>query len=337
MEKIFRLYNRLQSSFFDLIEGNLEPQQTKGLGLLLSESDLALNLFFELLSEKANICVDLKKINQIFVNCELISSGESKFRADIILRLYADNKPYKAFLIEAKSVNKNTSATNAYKQIENYQDKNAFIELKDFADNDVCLITLTKIPSYNSDRQSVSITWSDIIEKFHRHRKEDKLLNSYYNFLTNIKNAMKFFEKEIYSIPAGNTYELIKKSLIYECPADYKSFQKPLFFAPRKGLGGEMDSLYTIEELIILNFQKDYDVFLQDSHYSETTRNKVKRYVDLIGWNTDNFPTDDKMVFVLSDKIIKLPIPYPRPEKNNSFRAYYDLADFFDEEKRCKL
>jgi len=328
MEKEFRLYNRFQCNFFHLVSGDLEPQQTKGLGLLLSKSDLALKLFFNLLPD--NEKVDLKRINKIIVNCELKAEG---YRADIILRLYSDNKPIKAYLIEAKSISKGANEEAAESQIEKY--KESFGVLHEFSNN-ICIITLTKYKSFENNKNSVSITWNDIINAFHKsvNDKKDDLLTDYFNYITNINNSMKFYEKEVLSIPAGNSHNLVKNSFVYERPANYSSFQKPLFLAFRKSGGGEMECLYSIDEIIVLNFAKQYNEFI-NSKNDENVINKLKKYVELANWET--FPEDDKQVFILSDKVINFPEPYPRPEKNQAFTAYYELADMFDVDKKLKL
>ena len=212
--------------------------------------------------------------------------------------------------------------------------------MREFGDN-VCLITLTKYKYFSTDNKSVSITWNEIINVFQNHAKNKKddslenvLLTDYFNFLTNIKNSMKFYEKEVFSVPAGGSHHLVKASHVYERPADYKSFQKPLYLAFRKRGGGEMECLYSIDEIIKLNFARDYDDFLK-SEYSKDIKTKVKKYVELIKW--EKFPEDDKQVFVLSDKVIKFQEPFPRPEKNQAFTAYYDLADMFDADKETGI
>ena len=44
-------------------------------------------------------------------------------------------------------------------------------------------------------------------------------------------------------------------------------------------------------------------------------------------WNS--LPNDDKQVFILSKKTIELPHK-PKPKRNNSYRAYYELADLIN-------
>ena len=120
MKTTFRLYNRLHASIFDLIDGNGETQQTKGLALVLSKCEEVLKAFFKLraIKDKAGE-IEWAIIDETLINAELISTTGKQFRADIVIRLYARGKPYKMIMIEAKSLNKNTSVEAASAQIEN--------------------------------------------------------------------------------------------------------------------------------------------------------------------------------------------------------------------------
>ncbi len=69
MRNSFRLYISMNSSYFDLISGDKETQQTKGLGLLLSKSQTALKAFLDINSIKSKIGeIDLKSISRVIVN-----------------------------------------------------------------------------------------------------------------------------------------------------------------------------------------------------------------------------------------------------------------------------
>ncbi|QZE14960.1 hypothetical protein K4L44_03795 [Halosquirtibacter laminarini] len=167
MRNSFRLYSSMHSSYFDLISGDKETQQTKGLGLLLSKSDTALKAFLDIHSIKSKVGeIDLKSLSRVIVNCELISNSTNKYRADIVLRFYKEGQPFKAILIEAKSINKRISVYEANKQIENYIENEVFEELDIFGNN--CFgVTLIKLPSYNKHPSLISITWEDIISAFY--------------------------------------------------------------------------------------------------------------------------------------------------------------------------
>lgn len=338
MKNIFRLNSFMNSSYFDLITGDKETKQTKGLGLLLSKSEIALKAFLDIPAIKSKVGeIDIKDLSRLIVNCELTSNKDNKFRADIVLRFYKDGQPFKALLIEAKSINKGTSVSATNAQIENYIENKAFEELKVFGDNSFG-ITLTKLPSYITHNSLVSITWEDIIKAFYKVLpKQDNLLNDYFNFLTNINGTMKFYEKEVLSIPTRKASEdLLNDLLIYECPNEgrYLIKHKPLYITFRKSGGGEMDKLFKVEKVIILNFHEDYETFLKDESYIIDYRNRVKGYVDYL---IDNklwieLPHDDKQVFILSENVIELKNS-PKPKNgNNSFRAYYELADILSKD-----
>jgi hypothetical protein len=340
MKRTFRLYNNINSSFFDLIQGDKETQQTKGLGLLLAKSEIALKCFFEIEKIKAKIGkIDFSSIDQVIVNVELVSKTTTKFRADIVIRFYHLNKPISAVIIEAKSANKNISAKSATNQLNNYISENAFEELKEFESDKIFGLTLTKYSSYLEQNNFVSITWSDIISKFFYSKYEsDTLLADYFNFLTNIKGTMNFYEREVFSIPTADwSSEAINKYGIYECPnsGSHVIKQKPLFLTFRKSGGGEMEKLYKVEDIIILNFSEEYKAFMEDESYSEATKEKVKGYVEFMQiekWK-HGLPADEKQVFILSERTIDL-LHKPKPPRNNSFRAYYRLSDLLDTQKK---
>ncbi|WP_320018667.1 hypothetical protein [Labilibaculum manganireducens] len=338
MKRTFRLYSSIKSSYFDLISGDKETQQTKGLGLLLSKSETALKAFLEIKYIKSKIGeIDLNQIDRLLVNCELISSTENKYRADIVLRFYIDGKPFKVLLIEAKSINKGTSVHQTNQQIENYISTKAFVELEEFK-KECYGITLTKLPSFTNHENLISITWSDIIQALYQVKpNKETLLDDYFNFLTNINGTMKFYEKEVFSIPTKDwSRQAIDNLKIYECPNRdrYIIKHKPLYMTFRKNGGGVMEKLYKVEDIIILNFNTDFDTFLKDENYDISYRNRVQGYANHLLENNiwSELPNDEKQVFILSENTIELR-NRPRPMNgNNSFRAYYELADILNNE-----
>lgn len=335
MKNIFRLYNRANSSYFDLIEGNTETKQTKGLGLLFSKSSLAFNAFLNLLKKRDNdvFIPEMKNIDKIIVDCEL-KSLDNESRIDILIRLYTNKEPIIGYVIEAKSAKVSTSADVASFQLKRYIEDKKFPELMNFQDK-LCGVTLTKYAKYTHNQNFISITWMDIIEIFKeilsskKYDGSDQLLNDYFKFITNINEGMKFYEKEVLSIPARDgSLKAISVCRVYECPNEgrYEIQQQPLFLAFRRSGGGEMTELYKIDDIIILDFKEDYDVFMSDSRYSEEMKNRINKYIEIIG-----VPQGEKQVFFLSKTTIPLSNK-PKPQRNNSFRAYYELADLFNKE-----
>jgi hypothetical protein len=340
MKKIFRLHNNISSSFFNLINGDNEVKQTKGLALLFSKSELALKSFLSINRIESIIgVIDWQSITKVIVNAEMTSDNDISYRADIVIRLYSNKIPVKIIIIEAKNAGIYISAKNAAIQLQNYINNSVFPELKEFKDDQIFGITLTKYHGSLSQKNIISITWSDIVENFyHINKTSDVLLNDYFNFITNINGAMKFYEEEVYSIPTADwSNEAINNFFVYECPnsGTYIIKKKPLYLAFRKSGGGEMDKLYKVEDLIILNFNTDFKDFMEDGNYSSEIRQKVNGYVSYMKskklWG-DNLPEDEKQVFILSEKVINLP-HNPKPPKNNTFRTYYTLSQLLDPNK----
>lgn len=100
----FRRYDKLNCSFFDLIDGDLEPKQTMALGYLLAESQLALTMLLRLLKIKVSY-------DNYIVDCEAQRKDVSNNdRIDILIRFYKNYWPQLAIIIEAKSVRANTGS-----------------------------------------------------------------------------------------------------------------------------------------------------------------------------------------------------------------------------------
>lgn len=337
MKKIFKLYNS-NASFFNLIDGDNEVQQTKGFALLLSKSNLALENFFKIQKIISKIgVIDWAKIDNVIIDAEK-TSKTTNHRADIMIRLYPNKKPFKLIIIEAKSLSKNISAKVAGKQLSEYKSKKAFEELTEFDTKDVLGLTLTKYEVPTNNKWIISLTWEDIIAFLFPLRKEEDILQDYFNFITNIKNAMKFYEKEVYSLPTQDwSNEILNKVYIYGCPNSGQHIIKhrPLFLTFRKSGGGEMEKLYKVEQIIIMNFNDDYQQLIEDNTYSESIRTKIRAYVEFMkekgNWN-NVLPSDEQQVFILSESTIELPHK-PKPKSNNSFRSYYELAELLNQNK----
>lgn len=328
MKSTFRLYNQINSSFFNLIDGKTEVQQTKGLALLLAKSDVFLNEFiYILLNKKLNF-------DEVIVNAELTKNN---FRCDILIRLFFNKEPLHAFLIEAKSVNKGIEAFSVINQIDNYSN-NDYSEIKPFR-NKISLIILTKYNTISSETSHIFITWNDIVNMLFKVKGSsnehilNELTKDYLNFLTNIKGTMKFYENEVLSIPTRDNTNLLASSepYIYECPNDnkYRINSKPLYIAFRKSGGGVMDKLFGIDDIIILNPKNGLEPFINDESYDLDVRNRVKKYCEKI--NLTEVDEDKQFLILSKTNIIELK-HNPKPLKNNSYRAYYQLHDILQNE-----
>lgn len=326
MNNIFRTYSTLNASIFDLISGNTEVKQTLGLAFLLSQDSKVLQAFLKL-DEIKRVTGNLRlsKFNKVIVHSELIS--DSKKRADIVIQLYKNNVPDIALIIEAKTASKNTKGQSVINQLESYLLPTVFTSLSKFTTYGC---TLTKNDLVINHKRITALSWHRIFEFLSKHKG---LAEQYLNFITNIKGTMKFYEKEVFSIPAGDSSEYqYNYPFIYECPnegSQYTSMKKPLYLAFRKSPGGVMEKLFGVDDVIIMNPHTDFEAFWNNKSYSNEVKSRVKDYCDRY-WKGGFYDDNEKQFFILSEtNQIELP-HHPKPPKNNSFRAYYKLSDILD-------
>ncbi len=326
----FRTYNNFQSTIFDLISGKRETKQTLALGYLLSNDISFLNKFLKLkaIKEKINFG-KLERYSKIIISTELNSNLNK--RIDIAISFLLNDLPYKALIIEAKSIGVNVSVKNVKNQIEKYIKNETFPDLEGF-ELTGCILTKNKL-IINSDNL-ISISWDEIIELL---SKQNGLAKDYLKFLSNINGTMKFYEKEVYSIPAGdsNKYQY-NYPFIYECPntSSYIPKKKPLYvtFRMKEGI---MEKLFGIDDIIVFNPYRDFNTFIKNPKYSDKIKKRIKDYCDDF-WGEGKYDDNEKQFFILSlENIIELKHK-PRPKKNNVARIYYTLAEILSGKKHIE-
>ena len=319
----FRKYDKI-STIFDLIGGDLEPKQTMALGFLFSKSRSALNAFLKLIGVKVTF-------DKCIVDCEAKrKKKDDNDRIDILLRLYQDKEPVKAIIIEAKSVKAKTSEVAANNQVQKYVN-NGFPQLEGFSNKET--VTLTQDVKTLVEG-STSITWLELVNELSRVQGEESIIKDFINYILNIKgNNMKHYEEEIVSIPAGNSYEAVVSSGIYECPVEYKrNPQNPLFITFREKGGGAMKTLYKLLDVLELDLDDEASIEKVD----ETSIEKVGKQLNLKDrldrYKSIGTPTKGvKRVYVLDiDDAITLPIPVT-PMENNTPIINYKISDFIGE------
>lgn len=306
----FRKYDKINCTIFDLIGGDLEPKQTMALGYLFSKSRSALNAFLKLIGVKVTF-------DKCIVDCEPRRNEEdNNDRIDILLRLYQDEHPVKAIIIEAKSVKAKTSEVAANNQVQKYV---SFPQLKGFSNIET--VTLTQDVKTLVEG-STSITWLELVNELSRVQGEEPIIKDFINYILNIKgNNMKHYEEEIVSIPAGNSYEAVVSSGIYECPVDYNTPKKALFMTFREKDGGAMRTLYKLLDVLELDLDDEASIEKVDKQLN--LKDRLDRYKS-IGTPSKGV----KKVYVLDvDNAITLPIPVT-PMENNTSKIYYKLGDF---------
>lgn len=168
----FHLYQSenatFKSSFFEMINGNNETKQTKGLAYLFNLSPEFLRVFLSLPLINSRIKKMLtkdqyrlfKKSDFIKINAEMVSSCEEKIRRDITLTFYYKSLKVLVLIIEAKSI-KFANVANIEEQIAKY------INPKYFPDDmniPIIPITLTRHSQTFLTDKFLSLTWSDVIQ-----------------------------------------------------------------------------------------------------------------------------------------------------------------------------
>ncbi len=329
MKQIFRTYNSLQASVFDLIDGNYEVKQTIGLAYLLAKDVTFLKEFLNLPELKRLYRkIKVEDYSKIIIHSELTSTN--KKRADIVIQLFKNEIPDLAVIIEAKNVNQNTSLKKILDQLTGYVQSEKFFDLRDFK---VFGCALTKNDLLIDSDAITSISWNKILKLL---PAKKGLAKEYYDFLIKIKGIMKFYEREVYSVPAGGSYLYqYNYPYIYECPNEgiqFTSVKKPLFMTFRKTLG-VMERLFGVEDIIIMNPHSDFDAFMKNPSYSKETKERIKYYCDDF-WSEGNYDDKEKQFFVLSlTNQIELK-HNPKPARNNSYRAYYTLSELLNSDKK---
>lgn len=316
----FRKYDEI-STIFDLIGGDLEPKQTTALGYLFNKSRSALNAFLKLIGVKVTF-------DKCIVDCEAqCKEKDNNGRIDILLRLYQDEHPVKAIIIEAKSVKAKTSEVAANNQVQKYV---SFPQLKGFSNKET--VTLTQDVKTLVEG-STSITWLDLVDELSNVQGKEPIIKDFINYILNIKGNMKHYEEEIVSIPAGNSYEAVVSSGIYECPVEYKrNPQNPLFITFREKGGGAMKTLYKLLDVLELDLDDEASIEKVDEASIEKVGKQLNLKDRLDRYKSFGTPTKGvKRVYVLDiDDAITLPIPVT-PMENNTPIINYKISDFIGE------
>lgn len=308
----FRLYNKVNCSFFDLI-GHKEPDQTKSLGYLLAKSKTAMEAFLSLICDKKAVKQSVKQLCSYkwIVDCEELN--DEKKRADIIVRFYDEYTPKQAFLIEAKSASiySNTKSKSARNQIDRYKGL-----LKEFGKKTL-LITLTNVINAGEDYKGIKqITWSRVIDTFYKRKSIDVLISDFINYFNSIQGTMNFFDKEVMSIPYGQSEAAVKDSNLYECPVAEKgpyatrANSKPLYITFREGDNqqGKMTKLFKVQDIIVLNFYDDETIdAIDESNKYANFKERIEKYKSKLRKPIDN---EDKFVFIL-DEEMSFDLPKP--------------------------
>lgn len=341
LETTFRLYqsenSKYKSSFFDLIDGDRETKQTKGLAYLLNMSPELLDEFLTIDKIHSKITKVLtgsqyklfKESDFVKIDAEMISDGIEKIRRDITLTFYYKSLKVFILIIEAKNI-KFINESNIEEQLQKYVDPKFFPNDKNVPK---IAITLTRYKQSFLTNKFLSITWTDIIQALYNilrlklESTKSLLLKDYYNFITGVDKRMNYYEKEILSVPAGKTFEEINKHHIHACPnTPPYNYRDPLFIAFRQKGGGVMDKLYKIDDIFVLS-PENTSVLKVIEETDLSYKERLLAYIAdrKIG---HGFKKNDMYRFYVLSEAEHISLHHhPHPQVNNSGGWYYTLTE----------
>lgn len=352
----FRLYqsdnSNIKSTIFDMVDGDRETKQTKGLAYMIANYPDVLSAILNLTKIKNKLkellnsnCKDVLQADFIQVDAEMLAEKPAKIRRDITISFLKGRRKVLVIVIEAKSIKLN-NPKSICEQLSMYFDDKYFLKDKDIPQLG---ITLTK---YNQvlDDKFVSITWSEIINVLHKllnknkNNREYELLHEYFKFITKVDKAMKYYEKEVLSIPAGSTFDLINEYHIHACPNTSKySYKDALFITFRNSGGGEMSKLYKIKNVFCFSPNNEAQL-MSLSEQIVTDGDDIDRLLQYIEKRKEGKlkfeKADEYRFYILSkkndengnDENIEL-MHKPRPKTNNAGGWYYTLSEILSGKK----
>ena len=138
---------------------------------------------------------------------------------------------------------------------------------------------------------------------------------------------MHFYEKEVLSVAAGSTMELIEKFNIHSCPNKRGYFFKPsLFITFRNAGGGEMRKLYGVDEVLILNPNDESQLQIL-SESGSAYAPKLIQYIEERK-AVFNFNKAKEYRFYLLSPSNQISLSHgPKPLRNNTGGWYYRLSE----------
>ena len=343
---MLRLYQggntNYRSTFFELIHGDTETKQTKGLSYLFSRYPKLIELLLRKLTDKTTHKFQdfIKAIDFVQVDAEMLSAGKKKIRRDITLSFFRRNVKKLVIIIEAKSLSVSVKQEDITKQLREYLNP---INFPQDANGPMIGITLTKYKILHpSESGFSSLTWTDIVDLIrelinHENKKgrDVTIAEEFLEFIYGVRKGMKYYEVEVLSVAAGKTNELTRNHFIHAFPHNTRgfSYKTPIYITFRSGGGGEMEFLYKTDEIIVLDpLSPSLNILLEGIEGNFAAR--IKEYISariLGGFGFNHL--GEYCFYNLSSKGMIHLKHLPKPQNNNSGARYYSLAELLKGEK----
>lgn len=188
---------------------------------------------------------------------------------------------------------------------------------------------------HSQEHGFISLTWTDILSllkklTFLNTKMEVSIAQEYMNFLSGVGKGMHFYEVEVLSVAAGGTSELPKKHFVHACPhysAGYQ-YKDPLFITFREKGGGEMDCLYKIDQILVID-PNSSSLEAQLDGLQEPVRVRILQYIsDRCSGFGFGFAKDEDYRFYILNPNETIHLKHlPKPQKNNTGARYFTLSE----------
>lgn len=166
---------------------------------------------------------------------------------------------------------------------------------------------------------------SEIFKEYSKNTEESVNINKYQIRLTNCeKNSDLPYEREIISIPAAGTIDLIYKYKIHAHPNNAKSYpyKKSLYYTFREK-NGWMKKLFTLETMINLN---PHNYEMNNINIDYEAKERLCGYIKDRS-NSFKFSNEGEYKFYILGESLELPKAVSLPKQNN--HAYFTISEMY--------
>ncbi len=315
-------------SIFDLLGvGDQETRQTQALAYTLARCPSLLEDIFRCTQirdwiKRQKLSLP-RKVQSIRIDSELTHSAGQE-RADIICRLNRNHEQSVTLVVEAKRIGGRTpSPDQIAAQLRKYC---VFPELTARKPN---LIPVAITHDRLASDEFVSITWREIANWSFEVRPDavgSDLALDFFNYITRDNRMLNFYEVEVLSVPAGNTYEFTERHHIHAHP-DRFPYKRPLRIAFRQS-GSRMDAIRKIEDIILLDpFDNENGTNLRRTNMKPEIVNRLLGYIDERMTNS-SFSNEIYRFYILdAERQIRLPHGPKYVAQNHQYFSLETLLD----------
>lgn len=167
---------------------------------------------------------------------------------------------------------------------------------------------------------------SEIFNEYSENTEEAANISKYEICLTNYKKDSNLqYEREVISIPAAGTIDLIYKYKIHAHPNNIKSYpyKKALYYTFREK-GGVMRKLYSLEKTINLNPHNLDEI--NNVNLNDEVKERLQGYINDRS-NSFMFSEDEEYKFYILDESLELTKVVSLPGQNN--HAYFTISEMY--------